>query len=144
MKKNNPSPFTLHPSPSIYRIIDANLNRATEGLRVIEDTLRFCKNDSENFTILKNLRYKLENITKKIYPELIKSRNSNFDVGRKLKNRKLNSISSILISNFKRAEEALRVLEEYSRLISADAGYKFKNIRFQIYSLEKKCLEKVL
>ncbi|MDI6641252.1 MAG: thiamine-phosphate pyrophosphorylase [Elusimicrobiota bacterium] len=129
---------------SIYRVIDANLNRASEGLRVIEDVMRFLRNDSKGFLLVRTLRHKLDNITRKIYPEVIEHRNSVLDVGRKVKDEKLNSVSSILISNFKRVQESLRVLEEFSRLISQDAGYEFKNIRFKLYTLEKKCLEGVL
>ena len=40
-----------------YRIIDANLNRLREGIRVVEDIFRYIYNDKELSTKLKNLRH---------------------------------------------------------------------------------------
>ena len=37
----------LHPTVALYRILDANLDRAREGLRVIEDWCRFGLNDAK-------------------------------------------------------------------------------------------------
>ncbi|MFB0527779.1 MAG: thiamine-phosphate pyrophosphorylase [bacterium] len=120
-----------------YRILDANLNRAREGLRVIEDVARFLYNDRELCRKLKNLRHNLSRIARNVYPRLVKSREPEKDVGLSIKEGKRDSLKDILFANFRRVEEGIRVLEEFSRLISADAGDRFKKIRFKVYGMEK-------
>ncbi|MCB4791723.1 MAG: thiamine-phosphate pyrophosphorylase [Elusimicrobia bacterium] len=122
------------------RLIDANLNRCREGLRVIEDTLRFILDDGKLYKKVRSLRHKLETGTKKLYPELISNRDSSRDAGRSIKEGRRGSIKGILIANFKRSQESLRVLEEYSRLIASGAGRSFKEIRYSVYDIEKKAL----
>jgi len=124
----------------ILRIIDANLNRTREGLRVIEDTLRFLFNDSETTLKLRNLRHRiiqLPSLLKIPASELLNSRNSEEDAGKSWKETERGDYSQIVSSNFSRVEESLRVLEEYSRLISAKATTEIKEIRFQSYTLQK-------
>jgi len=120
-----------------YRLLDANLNRAREGLRVIEDIARFLYNDKKLFQKLRNLRRSLSKITATIYPRLVKSREPETDVGRTIKEGKRGSLKDVLFANFRRVEEGIRVLEEFSRLISADAGERLKRIRFKVYAIEK-------
>jgi thiamine-phosphate pyrophosphorylase len=125
----------------IYRLIDANLNRAREGLRVIEDTARFILNDSKLYRGIRILRHRLTEITRKNYPSLLKARNSAADAGRVIREYRRKNVRDLMIANFRRVEEALRVLEEYSRLISVSAGAQFKNVRFRTYSFEKYIME---
>jgi len=122
-----------------YRVLDANFNRAMEGLRVIEDTFRFVRNDEKIFLKTRQIRHELGKVMKRIYPEIILARNIDEDEGATIKEKKRKNINSILIVNFQRVKQAIRVLEEYSKLISANAGMKFKKIRFKIYKLEKEC-----
>jgi thiamine-phosphate pyrophosphorylase len=126
-----------------YRLLDANLNRAREGLRVIEDVVRFLYNDKELSRKLRNIRHELSIITGKIYPRLLKSRDSENDVGLTFKEGKRKNLRDILIANFRRAEEGIRVLEEFSRLISADAGDRLKKIRFKVYTIEKEIVTRI-
>ena len=126
-----------------YRLLDANLNRAREGLRVIEDVARFLYNDKELSQKLKNLRHNLSKISKSVYPRLVKSREPEKDVGLTIKEGKRSNLKDILFANFRRAEEGIRVLEEFSRLISADAGDKLKKIRFKIYEIEKEIVSRI-
>jgi thiamine-phosphate pyrophosphorylase len=126
-----------------YRLLDANLNRAREGLRIIEDVVRFLYNDKELSRKLRNIRHELSIITGKIYPRLLKSRDSENDVGLTFKEGKRKNLRDILIANFRRAEEGIRVLEEFSRLISADAGDKLKKIRFKVYTIEKEIVTRI-
>jgi thiamine-phosphate pyrophosphorylase len=123
--------------------LDANLNRAREGLRVIEDVVRFLYNDKELSRKLRNIRHELSIITGKIYPRLLKSRDSENDVGLTFKEGKRKNLRDILIANFRRAEEGIRVLEEFSRLISADAGDRLKKIRFKVYTIEKEIVTRI-
>ncbi|MFH2070752.1 MAG: thiamine-phosphate pyrophosphorylase [Elusimicrobiota bacterium] len=122
---------------SHYRVIDANINRASEGLRVIEDTVRFLNGDKKIFYRARELRHGLSRVSKNIYPLLIGSRNSVGDSGGKVVDAKHRDVVAVLVANFKRAQESVRVLEEYSRLISRTAGFEFKKIRFKLYTLEK-------
>jgi len=126
----------------IYRVIDANLNRAREGLRVIEDTARFVASDEKSFIEIRAARHKLDAVTRSIYPELLKERDSRADKGRTIKEGKRTGIKALLSANFRRVEEALRVLEEYGKIVSPKAAPVFKKIRFQTYILERKLIVK--
>lgn len=121
----------------IFRVIDANLNRSREGLRVVEDFSRFILEDAALSTRVKKMRHGVDRLSRKIYPELISNRNSAGDVLRKPRESAKKDIRSVLISNIKRVGESLRTLEEFSKMISPDAGSGFKKIRFEIYDVEK-------
>ena len=123
------------------RLIDANLNRAREGLRVVEDTARFVLNRPEIYKNARGIRHKLDTATRSVYPELVAQRDSEKDSGRKIKEGKRPGLSAVVSANFRRVEESLRVLEEYSKLISPSAGAVFKKARFNAYILEKKLLK---
>ncbi len=126
-----------------YRLLDANLNRAREGLRVIEDVVRFLYNDEKLSKRLRDLRHNLSKVTRNAYPRLVKSREPEKDVGLTIKEGKRSNLKDILFANFRRAEEGIRVLEEFSRLISADAGERLKKIRFKVYTIEKEIVTRV-
>jgi thiamine-phosphate pyrophosphorylase len=130
-------------TPNHFRLIDANLNRCREGLRVIEDTARFILEEEKIYKNIRSLRHELQGLTKGIYPELLLNRDSINDSGRAIKEGKRKSIKEVLIANFKRAQEALRVLEEYGRLISPSAGAGFKKIRYDVYNIEKVMLKDI-
>ena len=129
-------------SKSISRLLDANLNRCREGARVLEDTARFIFDDADFFRLFRRERHKLDILTRKLYPELVASRNSQEDEGRTIKEGARSNIDSLIFANFRRCEESLRVLEEYSKLFSARAGSEFKEIRFAVYQLEKDVMRK--
>ncbi|MEA1891398.1 MAG: thiamine-phosphate pyrophosphorylase [Campylobacterota bacterium] len=123
-------------SPELFRVIDANLNRLKEGIRVIEDILRYRDNNKELSTKLKQLRHKARIDTS---IELLKYRDSINDVLRPTTESELNrtNITSIIIANFKRAQESSRVLEELFKLQQIEYSEKFKYIRYELYNLEK-------
>jgi thiamine-phosphate pyrophosphorylase len=121
-----------------YRIIDANLNRAREALRVIEDALRFVLEDENLSKEIKKLRHAADKILRNDYAVLITARDSASDTGRKTKEPAKKTLQGLITSNFKRAGEALRTLEEYSKVVFASQAAKFKKLRFKVYALEKK------
>lgn len=128
----------------VLRIIDANINRAKEGIRVIEDFVRFILDDKELSEELKKLRHEIsQNIID--YLEILSSRDSVGDVGTKInidsENRREN-LKDIIISNFKRCQESLRVLEEFSKLYDTELAGNFKKLRYKTYHLEKEILTK--
>ncbi|MCG3682103.1 thiamine-phosphate pyrophosphorylase [Aliarcobacter butzleri] len=117
------------------RLIDANLNRLREGIRVVEDIFRYVHNNKEVATKLKNLRHlaRTEN-----YYELLETRDVKNDVLRESIKSEQNrdNLNSILIANFKRAQESARVLEEFTKLTSIKDSENFKYIRYELYNLE--------
>ena len=123
-------------SPELFRVIDANLNRLKEGIRVVEDIMRY-RDNNKNFSLkLKQLRHKsrIDEIDK-----LLLHRDSIKDVLRTTTQSELNrtDIKNIIVANFKRAEESSRVLEELFKLCDAKLSEDFKYIRYELYNLEK-------
>ncbi|MEN5387595.1 thiamine-phosphate pyrophosphorylase [Aliarcobacter skirrowii] len=120
---------------NFLRIIDANLNRLREGIRVVEDIFRYVYNDKELSTKLKNLRHlaRVEN-----FYEILESRDVQNDVlrGSIKSEQNREDLNSILIANFKRAQESSRVLEELTKLTSIKDSENFKYIRYELYILE--------
>ena len=117
------------------RLIDANLNRLREGIRVVEDIFRYVYNDKQTSLKLKNLRH-LARLD--IYKEMLETRDVNNDVLRESIQSEQNrdDLYSILVANFKRAQESSRVLEEFCKLISIKDSETFKYIRYELYTLE--------
>ncbi|MBU0924756.1 thiamine-phosphate pyrophosphorylase [bacterium] len=117
------------------RLIDANLNRLREGIRVVEDIFRYVYNDKQTALKLKELRHKARTNN---YIELLETRDVKNDVLRASIKSEQNrtDMNSILIANFKRAQESSRVLEEFCKLISIEDSENFKYIRYELYNLE--------
>ncbi|MDR3330726.1 MAG: hypothetical protein LBS47_00525 [Endomicrobium sp.] len=122
---------------SILRVIDANLNRCREGLRVVEDTLRFVLNDSKFYNKIRSIRHEVDLILRNNYGDLIKERDSFDDSGRLIAEVSKKCLQEILIANFKRAQESLRVLEEYSKIFISLISSDFKKQRYAVYIIEK-------
>jgi thiamine-phosphate pyrophosphorylase len=124
---------------SLLRVIDANLNRLKEGIRVIEDMARYADNDKALSGRLKALRHlaKIEEIH-----ALLESRDAQNDVLRPTIESEMerSSIESIIIANYKRAQESSRVLEEIYKIVDPSLSERFKTIRYELYTLEKQNL----
>ncbi|MFY4858833.1 thiamine-phosphate pyrophosphorylase [Aliarcobacter butzleri] len=120
---------------SSLRLVDANLNRLREGIRVVEDIFRYVYNNKEVATKLKNLRHLARTQN---YYELLETRDVKNDVLRESIKSEQNrdNLNSILIANFKRAQESARVLEEFTKLTSIKDTENFKYIRYELYNLE--------
>ncbi|MFH1868311.1 MAG: thiamine-phosphate pyrophosphorylase [Candidatus Omnitrophota bacterium] len=129
----------------ILRIIDVNLNRLCEGLRVCEDIVRFILNNAYFTKALKSVRHKVQRVisSSKIRKiPLCVSRDVKLDVGTKydrLEERK--SWESIFFANMQRSKESVRVLEEFFKLFDKKTAESFKGLRFEIYDFEKKVIE---
>ena len=125
----------------IAQIIDANLDRAREGLRVLEDWARFALGRKDLVKTIKNFRQNLGKHHLKIYKE---SRNFTNDECTGLSHPeqfKRNNASSIISSNAARVQEALRVIEEFSRDHNQNLCKISSEIRYEIYNLEIALLE---
>jgi thiamine-phosphate pyrophosphorylase len=122
---------------SVLRIIDANLNRCREGLRVVEDGLRFVLNDSFLYKKTRKIRHNVDKILRNSYGELIKERDSFDDSGRQMPEISKKGLAGIITANFKRTQESLRVLEEYSKTLFPKTSADFKKQRYTAYDVEK-------
>ena len=131
MKKNN----------NINRIIDANINRAKEGLRVAEEVTRFILNNRVFTKELKKIRHDLDTLAADFggsLKELLKQRDSREDVGKDIYEGefKRRNLRDIFFANMQRVKESIRVLEEFSKLKDTTLAVKFKKIRYHIYVIE--------
>ncbi|MDD5432892.1 MAG: thiamine-phosphate pyrophosphorylase [Candidatus Omnitrophica bacterium] len=134
---------------AINRIIDANINRAKEGLRVTEEITRFILDNRSLTEDLKKIRHSLDSILNK-FPakkELLEQRYSLRDVGFDIfvkSEFKRKDFKDIFFANMQRVKESIRVLEEFSKLIDTKIASGFKKIRYNIYETEKKIAKKIL
>jgi len=135
-------------------MIDANLNRSSEGLRVLEDVARFLLNDAELSQRLRTLRHDLARETKSLSAGLLSGRDADHDVGRLHSKDKapiteatpLRGLLDLVAANAKRVEESLRVIEELAKLpemssLLNSAG--FEQTRFALYTLERNLTSKI-
>jgi hypothetical protein len=128
------------------RILDANCNRTREALRVVEDILRFYNEESRLAGRLKKERHAVSECCDRLLKEDLKglkARAVSSDPGRDTMTKgeaARKDFGEILLSNFRRAEESLRVLEEISKLVDASLSRLFKRSRFRVYEMEKACM----
>lgn len=128
----------------MLRIIDANLNRLGEGLRVLEDIARFVLNDCRLTEELRCLRRELTKIEDLDAAKLLESRDVPGDVGIEEAARGRPSLIAMVRANARRSQEALRVLEECSRLPEVQwEESKFQGARFRLYELERELVLKL-
>jgi thiamine-phosphate pyrophosphorylase len=134
----------------MLRILDVNLNRIGEGLRVLEDVTRFVLNDSELSEQLKNMRHELLPKDRSLQKRLLKARRANEDVGAFLdvdSEAERTDTVSLVSANSRRVQQSLRVLEELAKVHGDDFGLdwdKFKHARFALYTLEQKIVLELL
>ena len=127
----------------INRLIDVNLNRAKEALRVCEEIARFVIEEPELSMSYKKLRHRITQISSTLNLDLktlLNSRDIKTDVGKKsiISELRRVDIVDIFFANMQRLKESVRVLEEFSKVINKTAAVEFKTLRFKVYALEKK------
>lgn len=133
----------------IYRIIDANLNRSREGLRVCEEVVRFGLSSAALTKELKSVRHQISEIAKVHYKKsgaLSSARDSKEDVGRtseKPSEMRRSCLGDIFTANAQRVKESLRVLEEFYKLFDKNTSARFSRLRFRIYEIERKASGKI-
>jgi thiamine-phosphate pyrophosphorylase len=126
-----------------FRLVDASINRIAEGLRYLEDVARFLLNDSALTQQLKVLRHNLVISELSFQKQLLSSRDAVEDIGLgivvKQEDERRDLITSI-IANSRRVQEALRTLEELSKINRFSkrlTPQKFEQARFNVYTIEK-------
>jgi thiamine-phosphate pyrophosphorylase len=126
------------------RIIDANLNRIGEGLRVLEEVSRLLLNSGDLSQRLKNLRHELVRTEPALDRQLIQARDAAGDVGRDLEvpgEAKQRDLPSMVMANSRRVQESLRVMEELGKLSDTVLdSEKYKQARFSLYTIEKELM----
>lgn len=136
---------TAPADPAIYKILDANVNRAKEGLRVCEDILRFHLKSEKLTKSLRNIRHDVSRIMHSSsvdMRELIMNRKTEEDPGRNFANQTAKrSCKHLFLANMQRTKEALRVLEEFLKLKDSRASMRMQKVRFNVYDIEKKLLK---
>ena len=102
---------------SVLRILDATLNRAREALRVLEDLARFHHDDAALAASLKAARHALDVPARPLARALLQARDSEGDVGRDgdVAVREARPLAEVAQANLKRAQEALRTIEEVAK-----------------------------
>jgi len=130
------------------RIIDANMNRIGEGLRVLEEFARLSLNDTALTQQLKNMRHEMLNIDAMLQERLINARDSRGDVGADMEaagQETPRHARESIVANARRVQESLRVMEETARApdMPLDTD-KYRKARFALYDMEKELLSKML
>jgi len=134
--------------PQILRIIDANINRTSEGLRFLEDVARFLLNDSYLTEQLKALRHNIVQSIGDYDVNLLTQRDSEGDIGvLQISMEKKSDVLGLVRANAKRVEESLRVMEELAKLPEVCSfldSTKLQKARFAVYTLEQNLVSRFL
>lgn len=127
---------------SILRMIDANLNRCREGMRVLEDCARFGLDDAPLSQRLKSSRHALRDAINALptTPDaLIAARDTAGDVGTSISTsteQSRSGLTDLAQAAAKRSTEALRVIEESVKSLGSPAT-TFESIRYTLYDIER-------
>ena len=126
---------------SVLRLIDANANRAREGLRVLEDYARFILNAPDLCESLKSLRHDLTRVLAAWLAEAILHRDTAGDVGTAIQapaelNRE--DLNHVVTAAGKRLGEALRTIEEYFKTFSPSDAAAIEALRYRFYDIEQR------
>ena len=135
-------------SKQTLRVIDANLNRIGEGLRLLEDMARLMLDDTILTQKLKTMRHQLITTHQTLNQQFLQARNSASDVGINLsapQQARERELTEIVVANARRVQEALRVIEELAKIsdINLDSE-KFKKARFDLYAIERDLFSRIL
>jgi thiamine-phosphate pyrophosphorylase len=123
------------------RAIDAAANRADEGLRVVEDYVRFVLDDRHLTSVCKSLRHALARALA-VFPaaERQAARETQSDVGARISlpsEQTRASAAAVAHASLKRVQQALRSLEEYCKLSDTAVALELEQLRYQSYTLER-------
>jgi thiamine-phosphate pyrophosphorylase len=134
----------------VLRIMDANLNRTAEGLRLLEDVARLILDDTALTQQLKTMRHEVVEGDWLFHQQLIQARDSESDVGFGIEatgDEKQRDLRITVVANARRVQESLRTLEELAKMPDAAIKWdsdKFKQARFALYTIEKNLLSRLL
>jgi thiamine-phosphate pyrophosphorylase len=134
-------PAGLEEWMGLYRVMDAAANRAREGLRVVEDYVRFVLDDAHLTRLLKEARHALTSTLGRFSAtDRLAARETQADVGTRVTTpteQHRASVGDVLAANFARLQEALRSLEEFGKVLDAEAAAEFERLRYRTYTLQR-------
>jgi len=122
------------------RVIDANANRAAEGLRVVEEYARFVLGDPHLCRRFKRLRHWLTESLRGTELDRVSMRNATGDVGRTIQvdaEYQREAVASVAAASLNRVQQAMRCLEEYGKQIDDRIAKACEQIRYECYELER-------
>ncbi len=131
---------------TISRILDANINRAREALRVLEDISRFLLEDSSLTSSLRNMRSQVTSLLSReglSAKDLYQARESEEDIGKEFPQKSYTSLKEVINANFSRLQESLRVMEELYRMKNMEVFPEWRRLRFNAYTLQKEMFLRV-
>jgi thiamine-phosphate pyrophosphorylase len=141
---NHPKQTRLScPETAVLRVIDASINRAMEGLRVVEDFVRFVQDDIHLSRLTKAVRHDLASWVSDQIPHAIQlhgSRETNHDVGTQITvaaETHRETPMSVCTASFQRIKQALRSLEEFNKLTTPQHATALEALRYRVYTLER-------
>jgi thiamine-phosphate pyrophosphorylase len=133
--------LTQHERVGVLRIIDAAANRGCEGLRVVEDYVRFVLDDRHLTEQLKRLRHELASAVSCFsMASRLASRETQADVGTTVSTateRCRADAAAVMTANFVRLQESLRSLEEFAKVLNPDASAVLEQLRYRAYTLQR-------
>lgn len=129
---------------NLYQLIDINLNRAAEGLRILEDSSRYRAGLDEAALIFKEMRRELRLMAEPMMPRLLGSRKAYADPGPQLSTQIMQradfSHRDAATVNSMRVQEALRALEEYLKALGQPSmAQRCEQMRFDLYTVQQQC-----
>jgi thiamine-phosphate pyrophosphorylase len=126
---------------SIARLLDANVNRAREAMRVMEDSARFALNDAPLSGDLKALRHEFRTALEALPPGWLEAhRDAAGDVGRTIATDSemiRRGFFEVVVAAGKRLTEALRVIEETCKVVDSGLASRIESIRYRAYDFDQ-------
>jgi thiamine-phosphate pyrophosphorylase len=123
-----------------FRVLDANFNRAVEGLRVVEEYARFVVSSPQCALQLKTLRHEISSICEPYVDLWASQRDSQEDIGTNLSTAgeyQRNGFKAIIAANLGRVGQALRSIEEYAKAVCPEIAPLIESQRYLFYDVEK-------
>lgn len=125
---------------SVDRLLDANVDRIVEGLRVVGEVLRFVAEDAKLTGAVRTLRRDVVAVVHSV-PHMrerrVSARDSVTDVGRSLPSSPYRDLVDLIEANWSRVQESLRTLEEIGRACYPGWAERLAPLRYEAYTLEK-------
>jgi len=129
------------PNSSTIRILDASANRASEGLRVVEDYVRFVLDDGHLTCLLKQTRHDFAEVCAALpHADRAAMRDTQHDVGIEISTfseaQRLDTWD-VCVASFERTKQSLRSLEEFGKVVEPNFAGQIESLRYRLYTLEK-------
>jgi thiamine-phosphate pyrophosphorylase len=123
----------------VLRILDANANRAAEGLRTIEEVARLVREDAVTAEWMKNLRHALAALSKELpRHDRLRARSAETDAGIAMSTSSEVSrldFAAVVSAAAERTTQSMRCLEEFSKFLGGELGERFKQLRYDAYDV---------